>query len=90
MGMEALTIIWMAVILKIPIVALLWLVWWAAKEPEPAGADEGEGGSKRPNRPHPPRTPPRPPRRGPDHSAPLPAPPRVRTRAVGSRSGASR
>lgn len=76
------TVIWMAVILKIPIVALLWLVWWAAKEPEPAGADEGEGGSKRPARPHGPR-PSRPPRRGPHTGAPLPSPPRVRTRAVG-------
>jgi hypothetical protein len=87
--MEAMTVIWMAVILKIPIAALLWLVWWAAKEPEPLIAvDEDEGGSKRPERPHGPR-PTRPPRRGPHSGAPLPSPPRVRTRAVGdeSRSG---
>jgi hypothetical protein len=80
--MEAMPVIWMAVVLKIPIVALLWLVWWAAKEPEPAGADENEGGSKRPSRPHGPKTPPRPPRRGPHSDAPLPAPRRVRTRAI--------
>jgi hypothetical protein len=89
-GMEALTIIWMAVILKIPIVALLWLVWWAAKEPEPAGAEDGgEGGSKRPARPHGPR-PSRPPRRGPHSGAPLPSPARVRTRAVGDERHSAR
>jgi hypothetical protein len=79
--MDALTVIWMAVVLKIPIAALLWLVWYAAKEPEPVGADEDDGGSKRPEQPHGPR-PPRPPRRGPHTGAPLPSPPRVRTRAV--------
>jgi len=88
--MDALTVIWMAVVLKIPIAALLWLVWYAAKEPEPVGADEDDGGSKRPERPHGPRTPPRPPRRGPKHGAPLPAPPRVRTTAVGRRADAPR
>ena len=36
--------IWMIVVLKIPIAALLWLVWWAVHaEPEPA-ADEQSGG----------------------------------------------
>jgi hypothetical protein len=79
--MEALTVIWMALVLKIPVAALLWLVWYAAKEPEPIGADEDEGGSKRPERPHGPR-PSQPPRRGPHSGAPLPAPPRVRTRAI--------
>jgi hypothetical protein len=79
--MEALTVIWMALVLKIPIAALLWLVWYAAKEPEPVGADEDDGGSKRPDRPHGPR-PTRPPRRGPHDGVPPPAPPRVRTRAI--------
>jgi hypothetical protein len=75
--------IWMFVVLKIPIAALLWLVWWAVREPAPPDpVDEGEGGSKRPDRPHGPRVP-RPPRRGPHDAKPLPAPPRVRTRAVG-------
>ncbi|HEX2161437.1 MAG TPA: hypothetical protein VHF88_06415 [Thermoleophilaceae bacterium] len=86
--MEA--VLWMALVLKIPIFALLWLVWWAAKAPEPADATEDDGGSKQPDRPHGPLSPPRPPRRGPDHGAPLPAPPRVRTRAVGRRSGVGR
>jgi hypothetical protein len=72
-------IIWMAVVLKIPIVALLWLVWWAVRaEPEPAGDEAGgDGGGGHSPRP---RTP-RPPRRG-DHAVPAPQPPpRVRARA---------
>ena len=42
-------IFWLAVILKIPIVALLTIVWWAIRaEPEPVtGRDDGEGGSRR-------------------------------------------
>ena len=47
--MDALTVLWMALVLKIPIAPLLWLVWYAAKEPEPVGADEDDGGSKRPD-----------------------------------------
>ena len=78
--------LWMFVVLKIPIAALLWLVWWAVKEPEPpVEVDEGEGGSKRPTRPHGPK-PSRPPRRGPHEGAPLPSPPRVRASAVSDRS----
>ncbi|NLT05763.1 MAG: hypothetical protein GXY03_05560, partial [Solirubrobacterales bacterium] len=78
--MDAMAFIWMFVVLKIPIAALLWLVWWALKEPEPAvGSDEGDdGGNRRPDRPRAPRGP----RRGGPHGAPPPAPPRVRTRAV--------
>lgn len=87
--MELSTFIWMFVVLKIPILAALWLIWWAVKEPRPADSDEDEGGgTRRPERPRHPRTPPRPPRRGPQHGTPLPAPPRVRTRAVGPRVGA--
>jgi len=86
---DVLTVIWMALVLKIPIAALLWLVWWAAKEPEPVVPDENDGGSKRPDRPHGPR-PSRPPRRGPHTGAPLPAPPRVRTRAVSDETRTTR
>ena len=71
--------IWMVVVLKIPIVALLWLVWWAVRaEPEPAGEESGgDGGSGHSPRPRKPR----PPRRG-DHAVPAPQPPpRVRARA---------
>jgi hypothetical protein len=79
--------IWMVVVLKIPIVALLWLVWWAVRaEPEPAGdeqpgGDGGTGHSPRPQRP-------RPPRRG-DHAVPAPQPP-PRVRALAQRSDSVR
>ena len=45
--------IWMVVVLKIPIVALLWLVWWAVRaEPETAGEESGgDGGSGHSPRP---------------------------------------
>lgn len=81
--MEVTTFIWMFVVLKIPIVLLLLLVWYAIKEPEPVTVgNEDEGGSHRPD-PH--RGPhrPRPPRRGPHDGVPLPAPKRVRTAAAG-------
>jgi hypothetical protein len=71
--------IWLAVALKVPIVALLYLVWWAIKEP-PAEWQEDSGGGA-PDRdpgPHPRGRPPHPPRRG-RHGAPEPvSPTRVR------------
>jgi hypothetical protein len=72
--------IWMVVVLKIPIVALLWLCWWAIHaEPEAATAgDEGSGGGGTGHTPRPRK--PRPPRRG-EHAVPAPQPP-ARTRAV--------
>jgi hypothetical protein len=79
--------IWMVVVLKIPIVALLWLVWWAVRaEPEPAtddsqGGHGGGGHSPRPRRP-------RPSRRG-DHALPTPQPP-LRVRALAKRSDSVR
>ncbi len=74
------TFIWLMFGLKIPIVALGWIVWKAihavpvAPEDEFVDGDDGQG----PNHPRPQR--PRPPRRGP-HGAPLPQPP-ARVRAV--------
>jgi hypothetical protein len=72
-------IIWLAVALKVPIAALLYLVWWAVKDPPVPAADDGSGGSPdRDPRPHPRGRPPNPPRRGP-HGAPEPSSPaRVR------------
>ena len=70
--------VWLMLVLKIPIVALLWLVWWAVKQaPDPFEEPSDDGGTKRdPHRPRP-RTPR--PRRGP-HGDPAAAPPaRVRT-----------
>lgn len=74
------TFIWMAVILKIPIVAMLWLVWWAVKEePQPAADEPGDGGGGSGHHPRPRR--PRPPRRGAHGAEPAPSPPRTRARA---------
>jgi hypothetical protein len=77
------TFFYMFVVLKIPIIALLTLVWWAVKqEPEPADGESRErlhrGGDDRP-RPRNPRSP----RRGP-HAEPQPLSPQ-RTRVVGKR-----
>src|SRR3954470_12869133 len=74
---------YMMVILKIPIIALLWLVWRAVKqEPEPAGGEARE--HPRPGPDHPPRPrKPGPTRRGP-HAEPPPVTPK-RTRARGKR-----
>jgi hypothetical protein len=81
---DAWTFIWLMVILKIPVIALLLLVRWAVKqEPyDPQGEDEDGGISVDPHPRHPshprPRLP-RSPRRGPHHGAPAPlSPPRVR------------
>jgi hypothetical protein len=77
--MELGAIIWMFVILKIPVLAALYLIWYAVQAPDPATdeSDESGGGSDRAGGPRPRM--PRPPRRGP-HGAPPAAPPRrVRT-----------
>jgi hypothetical protein len=65
--------------LKIPLIALICLVWWAVKqEPDSAHAEDDDGGIKRPHQ-HPRQPFPRSPRRGP-HGDPAPQPPaRVRT-----------
>jgi hypothetical protein len=81
------TFVYLMPILKIPIVALLWIVWWAIRaapetEPETTGADD-TGGSKTRRR-HPREPLPRNPRRGP-HGDPLPLPP-PRTRTVLARA----
>lgn len=87
--MELSAIIWMFVILKIPIIAALWLIWYAVQAPEPAAdqPDERGGGSDRDPGPRPSR--PRPPRRGPHASPPPPAPRRVRA-TTGRRLGTKR
>jgi hypothetical protein len=70
--------------LKVPLIALCWLVYWAIKQvPEDDEQPGGNGGAKR--RPHPRRPLPHTPRRGP-HGDPAPAsPPRVRTVTVRAR-----
>jgi hypothetical protein len=78
--------IYLMLVLKIPIAALLYIVWWAIRsEPETTetSADDNGGTKARPRR-HPPKPFPRRPRRGP-HGDPLPLPP-PRTRAVVARA----
>jgi len=80
------TFVYLMLILKIPIVALLLIVRWAIRatpeESEPVPADENGGSKTRPR--HPRRPLPRHPRRGP-HGDPLPLPP-PRSRIVVARA----
>ena len=84
------TFLYLMVFLKLPIVALLWIVWWAVRShPDEAEDDEqggggGDGGVKRPPS-HPRRPFPRAPRRGPHGEPPVPSPPRTRTVLVRAR-----
>jgi hypothetical protein len=82
--------LWLFFVLKIPLLALCWLVWWAIhQEPETDEQTRDDGGARR--RPHPVPKLPRAPRRGPHGGQALPSPPRVRrpvhakARVVGSR-----
>jgi hypothetical protein len=80
-------VFWLAVVLKIPVLAALWLVWYAVRaEPLPESGPSDGGGSDRhpPSRPHHPR----PPRRGP-HREPAPRSPE-RVRAAGRRLSRTR
>lgn len=79
-GVDATTFIYMMVVLKLPIAALLWIVWWAIRAtPEIDAEDGGDGGVRKPRHkpPRPPRSPR--PRRGPHADPPPPAPARVRS-----------
>ena len=73
-------------VLKIPIAALLWIVWWAVRAEPDAENQPGsdDGGSKyrppHPRRPFPRGAPPRPPRRSRAARA------RLRTRSVVARA----
>jgi hypothetical protein len=83
------TFVYLMLILKIPIVALLTIVWWAIRstpeESEPVESDSGGGTKVRPPQPrHPRPVRPRHPRRGP-HGDPLPLPP-PRVRPVSARA----
>lgn len=78
------TFIFLMAVLKIPVIAALWIVWWAVhqvpdQEPGPRG---GDGGPRR--HPHTRGPLPSTPRRGP-HAEPAPASP-PRTRAVVARA----
>jgi hypothetical protein len=71
------TMFFLFVALKVPLLALCWLVWWAIHQvPEDEEQPGGNGGSR--VRPHPLGPLPRPPRRGPHGDPEPPSPPRVR------------
>jgi hypothetical protein len=73
--------IWIMFALKIPLAALLYIVWYAIKaEPEPVSGDSDGGIHHRPGGPH--RPPPAPRTRGPHGDPVVPAPPRTRTPAT--------
>jgi hypothetical protein len=78
-------VFWLALIMKIPICALLYLVWYAIRNPPVPEVDQdGDGGSR--FDPHHPRlNPPPSPRRGPHADPPPVAPERVRATPRGPR-----
>jgi len=79
------TFIFMMIVLKLPIFALFYIVWWAVHAvPEPEASTDEDGGTKRPLQPRPRHPHPRPalprnPRRGPHGAHAPPAPSRSRT-----------
>ena len=76
--------VWLMLALKIPLIGLLCIVWWAIKQkPEDSSSRDDDGGIKR-HRPHPRKPMPRHPRRGP-HGDPAPHPP-ARVRSVRARA----
>jgi hypothetical protein len=86
--MDTWTFIWLILILKIPVGALLWIVWWAVHQNTDPVPDE-DGGTKhlgpRPRHPHRPLLP-RSPRRGPHAGHAPQSPARVRTVTARARS----
>jgi hypothetical protein len=79
------TFVYLMVFLKLPILALLYLVWWAIRQgPDTPDREDGDddGGSRRPRHPRPPLRPL--PRRGPHHGSRPPVSP-SRVRAVAGR-----
>jgi hypothetical protein len=73
------TMFFLFVALKVPLLALCYLVWWAIKQvPDEDEQPGGDGGTKPRPRPHAPRPLPQAPRRGPHGEPAPPSPPRVR------------
>ena len=79
------TFLWLMLGLKIPIAALLYLVWWAIHQNDEDPIPDGGDGGIRP--PHRPRLPRHPRRRGPHGSPALSSPlPRTRPPLVTARA----
>jgi hypothetical protein len=84
------TFVWLMLGLKIPIAALIYIVWWAVKDPpEPVPAPDdrrGDGNDRAGEHRHPRKPLPRHPRRGP-HGGLAPQPPaRMRTTRARTRT----
>ena len=77
--------IWIMFVLKIPLIALLWLVWWAVKQTDQPTGTGDDGGSPVPRHPRP-AAPTHPRRRGPHGDPSAPPPARVRTTTARARS----
>ena len=76
--MNGWTFFYLMVVLKIPIIAMLGIVWWAIRK-QPETGNGGDGGAPVPSSRPPVAPRPRPTRRGP-HDGPQPSPPaRVRS-----------
>lgn len=78
--------LWLMVALKVPIAALLYLVWWAVHQQPDDEPVSDDGGSGVPRSPHPRRPLPRSPRRGPHAEPALVPPPRVRSVSARART----
>jgi hypothetical protein len=86
--MNAWTFLWLFLFLKIPIVALLTIVWWAIKQKPEEAPTEDDGGIRPRHRPpiRPTSRNPRHPRRRGPHGEPAPAAPaRVRVTVARAR-----
>jgi hypothetical protein len=79
--------VWLMLALKIPLIGLICIVWWAIKqEPEESASKPDDDGGARRSHSHARGPFRRPPRRGP-HGGPAPPPPsRVRTVRARARS----
>jgi len=85
------TFFFIMIVLKIPILLLMWLVWWSTRPVEDVAPGDDDGGLRVGGQGHPmhPRPPlPHTPRRGPHGERPLPSPRRVRSVVARSREHA--
>lgn len=82
--------IWLMFVLKIPIIGLFTIVWWAIRSTDEPAPEQKVRAEPRPHPHRPPRPPPRRPRGPHGESASLPSPPRVRPVVAIGRGAAAR